>query len=133
MQATYVSITSGAELVLGDFNANADIINLDDGEHARMTQEEPLFEAGAEVTFARGNLRNTMTLRVEKKHADAAAAFIYFSDHPDAVPGQGVLQVTYSGTDRFLDDATLKGIKKKLYGVSTVMEYTFTGGVISSS
>lgn len=125
--------SGGGTVTLADDSAG-DFVTFDEREHERQVQPDKLFQAAAESTAARGNLRNTVGFQVDKKLADLNAALAFWSDWPDSIPGQGILKWSNGTTTRFLKDAALKAVRQvRLNGIEVVFHYTFTGGLITNS
>lgn len=119
-------------MTIGD-DSSGDFCTIDERDHQRIVQLEPLFGATAAASFARKNIRNTIGFAVEKAHASREAAVQFVADHPDSLPGQGSLHLIQSSTERDIEDAVLVNVRLlRLNGVSTVFHYTWTGGLVST-
>jgi len=99
--------------------------------------------AGYAQDFA--NQRNTLSLKVRRgidfssaAFADTEAALIFALDQPAAFTGTGALQIALAGTTtsaaRYLLNVGIEGINLADWlGVAPAFDYTFNGGLITSS
>lgn len=85
----------------------------------------------------RGNGSVSFSFAVEKEHADFLQAFATYTLLGSTLPQQGNLQITMtqggSQSVRFLNNACIESINRKLIGVSVRCTYRFLGGVFTTS
>lgn len=96
----------------------------------RIVQVTPLARAPYAFIAPRYNLKNSLTLTVNRTFSSVEMCLNFLATHPAAVPASGVLalqSVTASGTiERFLPNAVLQSVKCLAHtGVSCRFQYTF--------
>lgn len=123
---------------LGD-DSTGDHIVLDQWSHARAIQTDQIAfsdEAAdkSEFTKARGNIRNQTSFVVQKSHADPKTAQRFVRTHGDGLSGQANLIFTQDSQVDTLQNAALVSVLLQIIdGKETVLRYTFTGGIVTTS
>lgn len=123
---------------IGD-DSTGDNIVLDQWTHQRVVQADPLAFSDeatdkSEFTKTRGNIRNQVSFIVQKNHADPKTAQRFVRTHGDSLSGQANLIFTEAAqVDTMANAALVSVLLQVLSGKETVIRYTFTGGVVTTS
>jgi hypothetical protein len=108
--------------------------------HRRLHQAVDFFRAPYGTGYDRGNWRNRLSFKVWRGLAeggapfvDAEAAMLQLLDHPQSLPGHGVLKIEIQGATtratRFLLDCLPEVVEvRDGVGITLAWQYTFTGG-----
>ncbi len=140
---------SGAT-VLTLCNTSRSITELDvKFNHKRIIQTEPGFGAAAAAFFDNANQQNTLSLKVRRSvdftspapvaFADPEGALAFALQQPASFPTTGALQIALAGAGGtnlklYLLNCGLQAIALSDWlGVAPAFEYTFSGGLISTT
>ena len=113
--------------------------------HKRILQGEAGFGAAAMAFFDKGNVTNTLSLKVRRgvdfssaAFADPEAALAFALNQPASFHTTGCLQIKLQGvttnTTLYLLNCGLEGLTLADWiGIAPAFQYTFNGGLISNT
>lgn len=111
----------------------------------RLTEHVQGYGAAFDTAIDRGNLRNVIAFEVRRdsdytpaKFPDPEGALVFALDHPNYLPGTGILQIALAGVTtnatRWLLNASLDVLEMPNWlGIAPLFKYTFNGGQITNT
>ena len=131
-----MKITYATSYTLADTSASVYFAEGDAGNE-RQVQQEPLLRAASQFVQTRSNQKQEFTFTVTRLHALVTDAELFYLTHGSALPDTGSLVFTADG--EFVpagspaatwSTATLKSVRVRYKGRTTITTYTFTGAAI---
>ena len=137
-----MKITYATSYTLADTSASVYFAEGDAGNE-RQVQQEPLLRAASQFVQTRSNQKQEFTFTVTRLHALVTDAELFYLTHGSALPDTGSL--VFTADAEFVPagsppstaptatwaTATLKSVRVRYKGRTTITTYTFTGAAIA--